>query len=187
MRLASSGFRVTALGAALLVLVPFYSGCDTSPGPVFADTGVRSTTFTVHGNQWSLYSNETVATHHRQTNQITQDVVSGGVVLLYAGGELIFSGPGVEDTWTALPYTQGIENVGLDGVPYVDYTVTYTYSFGANNLYIDIVSSGEWTVDDHVPSRSEFRLVTIPPGAANMVAVDYSDYEAVKRAFGLQD
>lgn len=173
------------LGALLLVL-PIMAGCDTtSPDPVYADTGVQVSTFTPSANQFTVNSAADIATYERQTSQLSNSVVDGGVVLLYARGDLIFIGGGAEGTWTALPYTQGIEAVGSDGVPYVDYTITYSYSYGVNRLYLDVISSAAGLVEDYIPANIPFRLVTIPPGAPLIQGIDLSNYDEVEAAYGL--
>jgi hypothetical protein len=178
------------IAAALALSLPLFSGCDTgSPGPVFADNGVRSTTFTPRANQFSINTDGDIATYVRQTTQLNEEIVDHGVVLLYARCDLIVAGG--QGTWAALPYTQGIEVEG-DEFPYVDFTITYSYSFEPGNLYLDVISSAyqlffsDFYADAYIPDNIPFRLVTIPPGA-QIEGVDYSRYEAVRHAYGLSD
>lgn len=112
----------------------------------------------------------------------------GAIVLLYADGSLLFENG--EGTWTALPATVGYENVGNDDVPYVDFTVTYSYSYDDQDLYFDAFSSarlGE-LFDDILPSQLDFRLVTLPASELRVNAgLDLNDYEAVRRAYALPE
>jgi hypothetical protein len=172
--------------AALLIALPFMSGCDTTtPDPIFADGGVRSQTFTPRANQFTINTPGDIATFERSTNLLTPRVVDEGVVLLYARGDLILDGG--EGEWTALPYTQGIEAIGDDGVPYVDFTITYAYSFGVERLYLDVISSALGLVDGYVPDNIPFRLVTIAPGTPRVEGVNYASYAEVAAAYGLAE
>jgi hypothetical protein len=172
------------IAAALALSLPFVSGCDTgSPGPVFADNGVRSTTFTPRANQFSVTPAEDIATYELQTAQLTEEIVDHGVVLLYARGDLIIAGETA--TWAALPYAQGIETVEGDGTR-LRYTITYAYSFEPDWLVLDIISSRINSVRAFIPDDIPFRLVTIPPGQ-QLEGIDYSRYEAVRQAYGLSD
>lgn len=171
------------VAAAVLFLVPALSGCDGAPpGPDFPDIGVRVETFTPRASDFSVNANRDIATYERQSQLLTPTVVNDGVVLLYARGDLIFVG--ATGTWTALPFTQGIEAVGADGVPYVDFTITYTYSFEPGWLFIDVISSAVGVVEEFIPDNIPFRLVTIEPGAF-IEGVDHSRFEAVQEAYGL--
>lgn len=182
-------FLTPALAVVLLAAAPVLTGCDTTTpgGPTFADIGIRTVNFTVRANDFDVNADGDIATYQRtNVSTLTERVVDEGVVLLYASGDLIFVGGGASSTWTALPYTQGIEAVGDDGVPYVDYTITYGYSFEPGNLYIDVISSAVGLVEDFLPHNVAFRLVTIPPDAPRL-DVDLTDYDAVVRAYGLDD
>lgn len=173
--------------AALLVALPFVSGCDTTtPSPVFADGGVRSETFSPRFGQFTVNQPGDVASYDRSSNLLTAAVVDDGAVLLYARGDLIFVGGGAEGTWTALPYTQGIEAEGPD-FPFVDFTVTYTYSFDVNRIYIDVISSAIGLVEDYIPDNVPFRLVTIAPGTPRVDGVDYANFAEVAAAYGLAE
>jgi hypothetical protein len=176
----------TAVVAVLALLLPFTTGCDTStPGPIYGDSGVRSQTFTPQANQFVVNVDGEIASYERTSNLLTPSVVEDGMVLLYARGDLVVVGG--SGTWTALPYTQGIEAQMPDGTYYVDYTITYTYAFGIDRLYIDVISSAAGLVEDFIPNNIPFRLVTIAPGTAMIPGIDYSNYDEVAAAYGLAD
>jgi hypothetical protein len=147
--------------------------------------GIRVETFTPRANQFAVTADRDVATFERQSQILTSAAVDHGVVLLYARGDLIFLGE--SGTWAALPYTQGIERFDEElELVYVDFTITYTYSFEPGWLIIDVVSSALGVVEDFIPDNIPFRLVTIEPGSF-IEGVDYSRYEAVREAYGLAD
>lgn len=110
----------------------------------------------------------------------------GALVLLYADGELVFeNGAG---TWTALPITVAYEATDTGGVPYVDYTVTYSYSYDDGDLYFDVLSSAALDFDTVLPQEVFCRLVVAPADALlGKTGLDYTNYEAVRRAFNLPD
>jgi hypothetical protein len=110
----------------------------------------------------------------------------GAIVLLYVDGSLLFENGG--GTWTALPVTRAYEAVGDDGVPYVDYTVTYSYSYDDGDLYFDVFSSAELDFDTVLPGEIFCRLVTLPAfGLRANAGLDLTDYEAVRQAFALPE
>lgn len=186
------------LGATLFII-----GCDvTSSDPVY-DNGVRSQEFTPRGGEFYINTTGDIATFETTSSLLTPAIVDRGVVLLYARGDLVMIGGA--GTWMPLPYTQGIEPPS--GEPYVDITITYTYAFEVNRLYLDVVSSAFDMVYDYVPNSNPngssgpycnqnpnqapnqycipFRLVTIPPGTAGMDSVDFTNYAEVAAAYGL--
>lgn len=136
-----------------------------------------------------------------------EDVTTNGVVLLYAEDDLIIGpvqGGGDGARWAALPYTEGFEAVDIGGQPYVDLTLTYTYSFDAGlsgtrddgNLYFDVVSSAS-DVDfvtflrDRLGSDNlRLKLVAIPATLytqSGLRAADLRSYETVARTFSLAE
>jgi hypothetical protein len=131
------------------------------------------------------------------------NVTTDGLVMLYAEDDL-FIGPssGSVTRWAALPYTEGFENVLIDGTPYVDLTLTYTYSFDAGdpgtvddgNLYFDVVSSAAsvdfvtFLRDRLQGDRIRLKLVAIPRQLfddSGLRAGDLNNFETVRRTFNL--
>lgn len=157
------------------------SGCDvTSSNPVY-DNGVRTQEFTPRSTDFFVNESSDIAWYEWTTNLLTPAVVDRGMVLLYARGDLVIIGE--DNTWTALPFTQGIEPA--DGGAYVDFTITYTYAFDVDLLYLSVISSAVGLVDDYIPSGIPFRLVTIPPGT-HMEGINLAQYADVAAAFNLE-
>ena len=134
-----------------------------------------------------------------------EDVTTNGVVLVYAEDDLII-GPtqGAGTRWAALPYTEGFEAVDIGGQPYVDLTLTYTYSFDAGdpgtrddgNLYFDVVSSADdvafvtFLRDRLGNDDLRLKLVAIPAELftqSGLRAADLRSYETVARTFALAE
>ncbi|MEM1056492.1 MAG: hypothetical protein AAGI52_13295 [Bacteroidota bacterium] len=126
----------------------------------------------------------------------------GALVLLYADNELILDVETTGQTYTALPVTKGFEAETEDGLPYVDYTVTFTYAFDNQDLYFDVISSAaldfEILFDEvlDISNEIEFRLVTLESDvvfskqssvAKTGGSIDFRNYEQVKAVFGLPD
>jgi hypothetical protein len=134
------------------------------------------------------------------------DVTEDGVVLLYAEDDLILGTASGDITrWAALPYTEGFEEEVVAGQPYVDFTLTYSYSYDAGdpstsddgNLYFDITSSAqnldvgtflEQRLEDDTAAQFRMKLVAIPATLfteSGLRAGDLRDYATVARAFDL--
>jgi hypothetical protein len=189
-----------ALVAALLLAAPLWSGCDASTpdGPVFADAGIRVATFELNDrdNRDNFYFSRTFSTSDTEaqyeatdypgvTSLLTEAAVDGGVVLLYASD--VVNGDGLmRRGWTALPLTVGFD---VTGDNFVDYVLTTTYTFDVRRLYVNLIASDAITLTDDLLDQFEavrLRLVVIP-GALARPGVDYSDYRAVQRAYGLAE
>lgn len=173
---------------ALFASATLFAGCD-SDDLDNRDNGVRVATFTIDENEFVLNDAEEladIASYERRFDILTPAAVDGGVVLLYAEGDLVFGRDTGAGTWVALPYAEGVEGV-QDGVPFVDFTITYTYSFEPDFLYFDVISSAQGLVSDYIPDNQLMRLVTIPGTGFAARGIDYSDYNAVKEAYNLPD
>ncbi len=127
---------------------------------------------------------------------LTPNAVDEGVVLLYVSDVVDANGLR-RNGWTALPLTLGYDLEGnADGSPdgFIDYTLTTTYTYDVRRLWVNLVASDVFTLGflDRTEGllakldRLDFRLVTIPGGNFNK-GLDYSNYEAVKQAYGLPD
>lgn len=126
----------------------------------------------------------------------------GALVLLYADNQLILDVSTTGQTYTALPVTKGFEAETVDGLPYVDYTVTFTYAFDNQDLYFDVLSSAALDFDVlfsdvlGLGNEIEFRLVTLEAdvvyakqseAAKTGGSIDFRNYEQVRSVFGLPD
>ncbi|HMB92875.1 MAG TPA: collagen-like protein [Rhodothermales bacterium] len=110
-----------------------------------------------------------------QMREIDQGIMDGGVVVVYTD----FGTEG--DTWYALPMT----------IPTEPLTINLSYALRLGFFTLLITKSQETT--EKVASMFDFnqvRVITIPPVASKRAErwfgdVDYADYEAVARAYGL--
>ncbi|HLT48505.1 MAG TPA: hypothetical protein VK002_14820 [Rubricoccaceae bacterium] len=166
----------------LPLLLPVVSGCDQHEDIVVIGNDIIVRTFSVSGDDLTISNDNLVGSYHREVPEMTADVVDDGAVLLYADGSLLLSGGG--GTWTALPFSIGVDE---DGDLFVDYTVSFTYSYDLQDLYIDVVASDTIYPFEDLP-RTEYKLVLIPGDlfvSSAKSGLDYSDYEAVRQAYGL--
>ncbi|QEC44232.1 hypothetical protein [Pseudobacter ginsenosidimutans] len=145
-------------------------------------------------DSWSIRNgNATTSYPAKMANvsvaSLTQDIFNNGTVLVYmkipAGSAML------PDSWTPLPHSNPSGNYG--------YMImrNYTYRVGLLQLYYyfqytDNASIGTAPyIGDVVVPTQEFKYVVIAGNAAaNSVArppVDYSNYEAVKTYFRLQE
>ena len=177
--------KISSLLVALLFIVS--SGCDDGPvgppGPPGRDgnANVFSLNFEFVPAEATL--NGAVASAQYDVPAITPGVVDDGAVLVY------FRDQG---TWTALPFTVGVE--ALDDPPRVDYTFTFGYGYddGFLEVFLEASTVDEVVLDeivlDLLPEFYEMKAVIIngfPLGKNS--DVDLRDYEAVKAYFGLDE
>jgi hypothetical protein len=201
--------------ALLAALLPAFAACDTYYDDD-DDPFVRVVDFELDTGNFQLSNDTRTASFNTDDIQGGSDrdevedalrfAGDGALVLLYADNELILDVQTTGQTYTALPVTVGYE-VELDnGPPVVEYTVTYTYAFDNEDLYVDVISSARSDsfpgggqdpgvlFDGLLPNEIEMRLVTLEAdvfaaksaevGKANL---DLRNYEQVKAVFGLPD
>lgn len=118
--------------------------------------------------------NGAVASVQYQVPDLTASVVGDGAVLMF------FRDQG---TWTAMPYTFGVESQDL---PAVDYTVSLGFGYEVGFLEVFYEASTDAIDLRQLPDR-EMKLVVIDGWYYGKRSVDLTDWEAVKAAFGLTD
>jgi hypothetical protein len=118
--------------------------------------------------------NGTVASVQYEVPDLTASVVDDGAVLMF------FRDQG---TWTAMPYTFGVESQDL---PAVDYTISLGFGYEVGFLEVFYEASTEAVNLGQLPDR-EMKLVVIDGWYYGKRSIDLSDWEAVKAAFGLSD
>ena len=201
---------------ALVALLPL-SACDTHYGDHDHDYDdgafVRVIDFELDVDDYEVSEDGLVASYDTddiQSNSDQDDVEDalrlagdGALVLLYADNGFLLNVSTTGQTYTALPVTRGFEALDADDMPFVDYTVTFTYAFDNQDLYFDMISSAaldyEFFLDEilGVGNEIEFRLVTLEADvvynkkaevlAKSGSALDFRNYEQVKTVFGLPD
>ena len=198
----------TATLALLAALLPTLAACDSYYDDD-DDVFVRVVDFELDTDGYDLSGDGLTASFDTDDIQgnADQDEVEdalrlagdGALVLLYADNELILDVETTGQTYTALPVTKGFEAVDDDGLPFVDYTVTFTYAFDNEDLYFDVISSAALDFDTlfdalGVGGEIEFRLVTLEAdvfaaktAGLGKTGIDLRNYEQVKSVFGLPD
>lgn len=158
-----------ALIALLLWVAP---GCDTYEN---VDSGARITSIRFVFSAQNAIVNGTVASRQFDVPELTLRIAEGGAVLAF------FREQG---TWTAMPYT--FADPTEDGSA-VARTISLGYAFEERLLEVFYEASHASTNLRLQPDR-EIKLVMIDASVlAGKTNVDFSDYEAVKQAFGLED
>lgn len=163
-------------GCCLALFALLIAGCEGPVGPEGppGPPGVGVQSFTVDFLMEDAAIEGPVASVQYDAPEITPRVVTEGAVMAY------FREQG---TWTALPYTYGVESPDL---PAVDYTVTLGYAYEEGFVEVFYETSTE-AVIDQLPDQT-IRVVVIESLAATRSAnVDLSNYSAVKAHFGLDD
>ena len=165
---------------ALLGITLLASGCETNvagpPGPPGRDgvIDVFAVNFTFSMRDATINGN--VASVQFDVPDITRNVVENGAVMLY------FREQG---TWTAMPYTYGVESPDLAAV---DYTVSLGFGYDEQLIEVFYEASTD-AVDLGLQPDRPVRAVIIDGFFANKkgAPVDLTDYNAVAAYYGLTD
>ncbi|MDA0377981.1 MAG: hypothetical protein O2899_00690 [Bacteroidetes bacterium] len=118
--------------------------------------------------------NGAVASVQYEVPDLTASVVDDGAILMF------FRDQG---TWTAMPYTFGVESQDL---PAVDYTVSLGFGYEVGFLEVFYEASTDAINLRQLPDR-EMKLVVIDGWYHGKRNVDLTDWEIVKATFGLSD
>ncbi len=125
--------------------------------------------------------NGVVASEQFDMPEITPSVVDGGAVLVY------FRDQG---TWTALPFTVGVESGDLAAVDYT-FTMGYAYDDQFLEVFVEASTDDDVVWDDILtllPPSYDMKVVIIDGFfAGKNLDLDLRDYEAVKNYFGLKE
>jgi hypothetical protein len=105
--------------------------------------------------------------------EITQSVEDNGFVQAYFREQ---------DTWTAMPYTYGVESQSLDAV---DYTLSFGYAWEVGQVEIFYEASAPFALDFAVDRT--VKVVIADAASASVSGIDWSDYSAVKERFQLDE
>lgn len=164
----------------LLVGTIAWTGCDGSDD---VETDILTLTDTFSLNDSDVSFTDFVANIRYRVPAVTANVVANGAVLVFIED--------LEGTWTALPYSYGIESPDQ---PLVDYTVSIGYAFasGIIDVFVEASSSDDVVWDEIMsdallgsPGRVRFVIFnTYIPGKNS---VDITDYEALRDFYGLPE
>lgn len=162
--------RIFIAGITALFAISL-TACDGGPGP---DRRADIRSLTVTFSMVDAVINNNVASVQFDVPSITRRVVDEGAVMAYFREQ---------NTWTAMPYTFGVES---PEVAAVDYTLTLGYGYERDFLEIFYEASSAEAVDLRTQPDRSVKVVIIDsvPGKNS---VDLSDYEAVKAYYGLDD
>lgn len=194
---------MTRLSLPVLALALTLSACDYSvndgpagpPGPP-GNTEVFVRTFELSEFSRRFSDSDMEVQYQDAFSALTEDVVDYGMVLVYAFDAWDEDGL-VREGWTPLPQTFGVDIPDSTGVGdgFVDYTLTTTFTADIGRLYVNLLASDIYTLGELRDSgyiadleRVTFRLVGIPGDrTARRAGVDWSDYEAVRKAYNLPE
>lgn len=118
--------------------------------------------------------NGSVASVQYDVPDLTPSVVDDGAVLMF------FRDQG---TWTAMPYTYGVESPDL---PAVDYTISLGFGYDVEFLEVFLEASTDAIDLSGEPDR-EMKLVVIDGTFYGKKNVDWSDWDEVSRVLGIED
>lgn len=110
--------------------------------------------------------------------EITQDVFDTGMVAAYFDEQ---------DTWTAMPYTYGVESQNQNAV---DYTLSFGYAYFPGTVEIFYEASAPFALDFAVDRLVKVVVMSnkaLRKSAVDPNKVDWSNYEEVARAYNLPE
>lgn len=117
--------------------------------------------------------NGSVASVQYDVPDLTPSVVDDGAVLMF------FRDQG---TWTAMPYTYGVESPDL---PAVDYTISLGFGYEVDFLEVFLEASTDAIDLSGEPDR-EMKLVVIDGYFYGKKDVDWTDWNEVSRVLGIE-
>lgn len=118
--------------------------------------------------------NGAVASVQYDVPDLNANVVDEGAVLMFFRDQR---------TWTAMPYTFGVESLDL---PAVDYTISFGFGYEVGFLEVFYEASTDAVDLSQLPDR-EMKLVVIDGFYYGKNAVDLTDWETVKELYNLDD
>ena len=171
--------------AALIGFATLFSACAEGPvgppGPP-GNANVYSINARFDLNADGVFS-DFVANVSYDMPEFTPPVVDDGAVLVYIRDR--------SDTWTALPFTFGVEKIDE---PVVDYTFTLGYAMEVGRLDVFVEASSNDDVvwdeilqDPFLGVSRQLKIVVIEGFFFAKDGPDLRDYEAVKAYYGLQE
>ncbi|MFW5955676.1 MAG: hypothetical protein ACOCSK_02940 [Rhodothermales bacterium] len=142
------------------------------------ETQVRSVNLLFDFRDASFFGS--VASSAFAVPEVTRSVADNGAVLMY------FREQG---TWTALPYTFGVESRDLAAV---DFTVSLGFAFETSTIefFTELSSDADVVWDDALsllPLQYELKAVIINDRSFRKNGPDPNNYEAVRDFYGLTD
>ncbi len=152
-----------------LALLPLVAACDTTGEPA----RVRAINFNFSMRDASVRG--PFASVQFDVPEIAPRVAAGGAILCFFRDQ---------DTWTAMPYTFGIENPDL---PAVDYTLTLGYAFETRFLELFYEASTDQVNFGALPDRLVKLVIIDADVYSGKAGVDLTDWNQVKAAYGLAD
>lgn len=158
----------------LLALLPILAACEINTHSE-ADPDIYSTEFNFRVADATI--NGPVASVQYDVPVLDSRVVDLGLIMCY------FYEQG---TWTAMPYTYGVDNPQAQAL---DYLVTLGFAFRTRTLEIFYEASTANAPLRTQPDR-RVKLVIVGPNVAGHYSkqgLDWTDYEAVRKALRLKD
>ena len=160
------------LTAMAILLTTIITGCTVNEtvGPPGPPGNANVFTLGFRFEMIDALINGTVASVQYTVPDFTPSVVDEGAVLLF------FRDQG---TWTAMPYTFGVESAE---VPAVDYTVAFGFGYEVEFLEIFYEVSTEAVELASLPDR-EIKAVVIDGFPLGKNSIDLTDWNTVKATF----
>lgn len=165
--------------ALLFTAALAWSGCVEVAGPEGPPGNANIRTVTIAFAPSDATRNGTVVSRGYNLRELVPSVVDRGAVFVYFRDQR---------TWTALPYTLGIENPDVVAVDYT-FTIGYAYDDALLEIFIEASSATDLVWDEIVallPAEYLMKVVIIDGfSAAQDAGIDPADYEAIEAFYSL--
>jgi len=155
-----------------IVGITAFQSCSSDDDVVVTDNDTIAEVFEINQNTTFNAGNG-----YKIDYTLNPQIYSSDMVLIYR----LDGQDGQEDVWVPLPKTYYV-NGGLD-------EVDYSYDFSVSKIYIYLGFTNSATLTSDLTNNQVFRVVIIPGYLSNKAvsSVDLSDYNAVIKAYGLND
>lgn len=155
-----------------IVGITAFQSCSSDDDAVVTDNDTIAEVFEINQNTTFNAGND-----YRISYPLNPQIYTSDMVLVYR----LDGQDGQEDVWVPLPKTYYV-NGGLD-------EVDYSYDFSISKIYIYLGFTNNAFLTPGLANNQVFRVVIIPGYLSNKgtSSVDLSDYNAVIRAYGLND
>lgn len=149
-----------------------FQSCNSDDTADQKDTDTIAEVFEI--NQSTTFN---AGNNYRINYTLNPQIFSSDMILVYR----LDGVDGQEDVWVPLPKTYYV-NGGID-------EVDYSYDFSVSKIYIYLGFTNSAFLTPDLTNNQVFRVVIIPGFLSNKgtSTVDFSDYNAVIQAYGLND
>lgn len=152
-----------------------FQSCEGDRGPA-GPAGPKSVVYEIFNADFALTNGEYVI-DRTWASMIGGDLYDDESVLVYRLVETFNSNGETIPVWQLIPRTLFLDEGELD----------YDFDFSKKDIFIYVGGTFDLGTTPEFINDQTFRLVVVPGTFANRGGVDYEDYDAVVRYYGIDD